>query len=93
MLLNALRVIHVAQCFEKVIHVAQYLVFCVVFFRSLFVRLSFFQAIVLSVLRITDCDYPFIFSYIFLVSCFTGDVLFFLIVIVLWFCLTCYLYG
>jgi hypothetical protein len=38
--------------------VARSLVFCVVFCRS-FVVLSIFLAIVLSVLRITDSDYPF----------------------------------
>ena len=36
------------------VHVAQYLAFCVMFYRSLFV----FLAIVLSVLRFTASDYP-----------------------------------
>jgi hypothetical protein len=38
------------------VRVTRSLVFCVVFYRSLFVLFLLF--IVLSVLRITDCDYP-----------------------------------
>ena len=49
------------------VRVARSLVFCVVFCRSLFVLISPFLIIVLSVLlRSTDFDYPFVFFKLFL---------------------------
>ena len=47
-------------CFFCAVDIAQSLVFCVVFFRSLFVILFFFLlVIVFSVVRITASDYAF----------------------------------
>ena len=52
------------------VHVARSLVFCVLFYRSLFGLLYFFLlTIVLSVFQFTESDYPFSTFKLFLFSC------------------------
>jgi hypothetical protein len=66
----------------SVVHVARYVVFCIMFCRSLFVFCPvFLLGIALSVfLRFKDSDYPFgIFKLFIYTECFYTDVSLFLI--------------